>query len=60
MRNCVFLGLAKEYPDLSCEQLGKGLMETLLKRTIGKARVDETKCVAYNDRFCEYVIRVGK
>jgi len=60
MYNCVFFELAKEYPDLVCDRLDEGLMETLLRRTVGKARVDQTKCVAHNDKFCEYVIRLGK
>ena len=60
MYNCVFYELAKEYPDLVCEKLDDGLMETLLKGTVGKAHVDQTKCVAHHDEFCEYVIRVGK
>jgi len=60
MHNCVFLELAREYPDLICESLDEGLMETLLKGTLGKAHADQTKCVVHNDRFCEYVIRVAK
>ena len=60
MHNCVFFELAREYPDLICESLDEGLMETLLKGTLGKAHADQTKCVVHNDRFCEYVIRVAK
>lgn len=60
MYNCVFHELAKEYPDLICEKLDEGLMESLLKGTIGKAHVDQTKCVVHKDAFCEYVIRTEK
>lgn len=60
MHNCVFLEIAKEYPDLICEKLDEGLMETLLKGTVGKAHVDQTRCVVHNDSYCEYVIRVGR
>lgn len=60
MHNCVFFELAREYPDLICESLDDGLMETLLKGTIGKAHADQTKCVVHNDRFCEYLIKVTK
>lgn len=60
MYNCVFYELAKEYPDLICEKLDEGLMESLLKGTVGKARVDQTRCVVHKDAFCEYVIRTGK
>lgn len=60
MHNCIFFELAKEYPDLICEKLDEGLMESLLKGTVGKAHVDQTKCVVHNDTFCEYLIRVGK
>ena len=60
MHNCVFFELAKQYPDLICEKLDEGLMETLLKGTIGKAHADQTKCVVHNDGYCEYVIRVAK
>ena len=60
MHNCVFFELAREYPDLICESLDEGLMETLLKGTLGRAQADQTKCVVHNDRFCEYVIRVAK
>ena len=60
MHNCVFYELAREYPDLICEKLDEGLMESLLKGTVGKAHVDQTKCVVHKDAFCEYVIRTGK
>jgi len=60
MHNCVFFELAREYPDLICESLDDGLMETLLKGTIGKAHADQTKCVVHNDRFCEYLIKIAK
>jgi predicted ArsR family transcriptional regulator len=60
MHNCVFYELAREYPDLICEKLDEGLMESLLKGTLGKAHVDQTKCVVHKDAFCEYVIRTGK
>jgi len=60
MHNCVFFELAREYPDLICESLDEGLMETLLKGTLGRAQADQTKCVVHNDRFCEYLIRVAK
>ncbi len=60
MYNCVFSELARQYPDLICDKLDEGLMETLLKGTIGKASVDQMKCMAHDDKFCEYVIRVGK
>jgi predicted ArsR family transcriptional regulator len=60
MHNCVFFELAREYPDLICESLDEGLMETLLKGTLGKAHADQTKCVVHNDMFCEYLIKVAK
>mgnify|MGYP001099209014 CR=1 FL=1 len=60
MHNCVFFELAREYPDLICESLDEGLMETLLKGTLGRAHADQTKCVVHNDKFCEYLIRVAK
>jgi len=60
MHNCVFFELAREYPDLICESLDEGLMETLLRGTLGRAHADQTKCVVHNDRFCEYLIRVAK
>ena len=60
MHNCVFFELAGEYPDLICEKLDEGLMETLLKGTVGKAHAAQTKCVVHHDRFCEYVIRFAK
>lgn len=60
MYNCVFFELAKEFPDLVCESLDQGLMETLLKGTVGKAHADQTKCVIHQDKFCEYLIRVAK
>jgi len=60
MHNCVFFELAKEYPDLICENLDEGLMETLLKGTLGRGHADQTKCVVHNDAFCEYVIRFAK
>jgi len=60
MHNCVFFELAKEFPDLVCEKLDEGLMETLLKGTVGRAHSDQTKCVVHGDRFCEYVVRLGR
>lgn len=60
MYNCVFFELAKEYPDLVCEKLDEGLMETLLKGTVGKAHAEQTKCVVHSDSFCEYLIRVER
>ncbi len=56
MHNCIFRELAVKYPDLICENLDEGLMETLLKGTVGKVHVDQVKCVAHGDRFCEYLI----
>ena len=49
-----------KYPDLVCESLDEGLMETLLGETVGRARADQTKCVAHRDRFCEYVIKLER
>jgi len=60
MHNCVFFEVAREYPDLICDGLDEGLMETLLNGTLGRAHADQAKCVVHNDRFCEYVIRVAK
>lgn len=60
MYNCVFLELAREYPDLVCENLDEGLMETLLRGTVGISHAEQTKCVVHNDKFCEHVIRLGK
>jgi predicted ArsR family transcriptional regulator len=60
MHNCIFRELAVKYPDLVCENLDEGLMETLLGGTVGKAHVDQTKCVAHQDKFCEYVIKLGR
>ena len=60
MHNCIFRELALKYPDLVCEKLDEGLMETLLGGTVGRAHVDQTKCVAHRDKFCEYVIRLGR
>jgi predicted ArsR family transcriptional regulator len=60
MYNCVFLELAEKFPDLICESLDDGLMEALLKGTVGKAHANQTKCVVHNDEFCEYIIRLGK
>lgn len=60
MYNCVFHELAKKYPDLICESLDETFMDTLLKRTVGKARADRITCIAHDDKFCECVIRLGK
>jgi predicted ArsR family transcriptional regulator len=60
MHNCIFRELAVKYPDLVCENLDEGLMETLLRGTVGRAHADQTKCVAHRDRFCEYVIRLER
>jgi len=35
-------------------------METLLGGTVGKAHVDQSKCIAHGDKFCEYVIKLGR
>jgi len=60
MHNCIFRELALKYPDLVCEKLDEGLMETLLGGTVGKAHVDQSRCVAHGDKFCEYVIKLGR
>jgi predicted ArsR family transcriptional regulator len=60
MHNCIFRELAVKYPDLVCENLDEGLMKTLLEATVGKARMDQSKCVAHGDKFCEYMIRLGQ
>jgi len=60
MHNCIFRELAVKYPDLVCENLDEGLMETMLAGTVGKAHADQTKCVAHRDKFCQYVIRLGR
>ena len=56
MHNCIFRELAVKYPELICESLDEGLMETLLKGTVGKVEVTQNKCVAHGDKFCEYSI----
>jgi predicted ArsR family transcriptional regulator len=60
MHNCIFRELAVKYPDLVCENLDEGLMETLLGGTVGRAHAEQTKCVAHRDRFCQYVIRLER
>jgi predicted ArsR family transcriptional regulator len=57
MHNCVLSELAKEYPDVVCEGFDDGLFEAIIKGTIGKADVRQTKCIAHGNPYCEYVIR---
>jgi predicted ArsR family transcriptional regulator len=60
MHNCIFRELAVKYPDLVCENLDEGLMKALLGETVGKAHMDQSKCVAHGDKFCEYAVRLGR
>jgi len=57
MHNCVLSELAKEHPDVVCEGFDDGLFEAVIKGTIGKADVDQVKCIAHGDPYCEYTIR---
>lgn len=57
MHNGVLSELAKEYPDVVCEAFDDGLFEAMVKGTIGKAEIEQAKCIAHGDPYCEYVIR---
>ncbi len=57
MHNCVLSELAKEHPDLVCEGFDDGLFDAIIKGTIGKADVKQTKCIAHGNPYCEYVIQ---
>ena len=55
--NCLLSELAKKYPDFACDGFDCYMFEAAVKGTIGKADVEQAKCVAHGDPYCEYVIR---
>jgi predicted ArsR family transcriptional regulator len=60
MHNCLLSELAKEYPDFACDGFDCYMFEAAVKGTIGKADVEQAKCVAHGDPYCEYVIRAAR
>jgi len=57
MHNCLLSELAKEYPDFACDGFDCYMFEAAVKGTIGKADIEQAKCVSHGDPYCEYVIR---
>jgi len=57
MHNCVLSEFAKEHPDIVCEGFDDGLFEAAVKGTVGKAEIEQAKCIAHGDPYCEYTIR---
>jgi len=57
MHNCLLSELAKEYPDFACDGFDCYMFEALIRRTIGKAEVEQAMCVARGEPYCEYVVR---
>ena len=57
MHNCVLSELAKVHPDIVCEGFDDGLFEAIIKGTIGRADIQQAKCIAHGEPYCEYVIR---
>lgn len=60
MHNCVLSELAKEHPDIVCEGFDDGLFEAAIKGTIGTAEIEQARCIAHGDPYCEYVIRSSR
>jgi len=60
MHNCVLSELAKKHPDVVCEGFDDGLFEAAVKGTIGKAEIEQARCIAHGDPYCEYTIRSSR
>lgn len=60
MHNCVLSELAKEHPDIVCEGFDDGMFEAIIKGTISRADVQQAKCIAHGDPYCEYEIRSAR
>lgn len=58
--NCLLSELAKKYPDFACDGFDCYMFEAAVKGTMGKAEVEQAKCVAHGDPYCEYVIRATR
>lgn len=55
--NCLFLELAKKYPDLVCT-MDEGVMEGLFSELIKGSEVKRLRCLALDGNYCEYLIRL--
>jgi len=60
MYNCVLSELAKEHPDVVCEGFDDGLFEAVMRNTLGRARIEQAKCIAHGEPYCEYTIRSSR
>jgi len=60
MHNCLLSELAKEYPDFACDGFDCYMFEAVMKGTIGKADVEQARCAARGDPYCEYVVRSSR
>ncbi len=54
--NCLFLEIAKKYPDLICS-IDEGLYDGLLTSMDVKADATKMKCMAHGSDWCEYKLR---
>ncbi len=53
--NCLFLDLAKKYPDLICA-MDEGLMKGLFNTLIPNSEAKQLKCLGHGDSYCEYTL----
>lgn len=57
MHNCLLSELAKEYPDFACDGFDCYMFDAAVKGMIGEADVEQVRCIAHGDPYCEYLIR---
>lgn len=57
MHNCLLSELAKEYPDFACDGFDCCMFDAAVKGMIGEADVEQVRCIAHGDPYCEYLIR---
>lgn len=55
--NCLLSELAREYPDFACDGFDCYLFKAVVSGTIGKADVEQVRCIGRGDPYCEYAIR---
>jgi len=53
--NCLFLDLAKKYPELICA-MDEGVIEGAHSNFLPKSEAKRTKCIGEGDDFCEYQV----
>ena len=56
-RNCLFLELAKNNPELICDGLDEGFHAGLINGMNVPVEGQKRKCMGHGDSFCEYMIQ---